>query len=84
MLLSGGGGAGRGRSVPSALASLYGADGGGFIEQAVLFFLAGQAGEVGVERLVGVEERFFAVLDRRVGALGVLGAHELPGALGIV
>src|SRR5205807_1043559 len=41
------------------------ADGGGVLEQAVLFLLAGQARELAGERVLGVEERLLAVQHRR-------------------
>ena len=61
-----------------ALPAVAGADGGGVVEQAVAFFLAGEAREPGHERMAGRLERFLAMEDRRVGALRVVEAVELP------
>ncbi len=43
----------------------------------MLFFLACPAGELRVERVVGVQEGLFAVQDRRVGALAAIIAFQL-------
>ena len=59
---------------------MAGADGAGVIEQAVLFFLGGEAGEFRVEGVVGEEETLLAVEDGRVGTAGVVVAVDLPGA----
>ena len=64
----------------SCLPSLPCADGAGVIEQAVLFFLGGEAGKSRVERVVAEEEALPAVEDGRVGAVGVVVAVDLPGA----
>ncbi len=50
------------------------------IEQPVFFLLPGQSGELGQERIPGWEERFLAVEDGGIGALGVVEAVELPRA----
>ncbi len=61
-----------------ALPAVAGADGGGVVEQAVAFFMAGEARELGRERMMRREERFLAVEYRWVGALGVVEAIDLP------
>lgn len=55
-----------------------GADGGGVLEEAVRFFLGGQAGEPGVEGMVRRQEGLLAMQERRIGAGGVVVAVELP------
>ncbi len=57
-----------------------GTDGGRIIEEAVFFFLPGQGGEAGMERMLRVEEGLLAVRHRRVAGLGVVVAIELPRA----
>ncbi len=42
------------------LPAVAGADGGGVVEQAVVFFLAGEARELGHERMMRRKERFLA------------------------
>ncbi len=48
------------------------------VEQTMLFLLPGQPGEFGHQRVPRWEERFLAVEDGGVGALGVVEAVELP------
>ncbi len=48
------------------------------VEQTVLFLLLGQSGEPGHQRVPGREERFLAVEDGGIGALGVVEAVDLP------
>jgi hypothetical protein len=60
--------------------AVSGTDGGGVVEAAVFFFLLGQLGEFGVELVIGCEERFSAVEDRRVRAGQVFKAIDLAGA----
>jgi hypothetical protein len=68
------------RLAEPALPAGAGADGRRVVEQAVLCFLLGRAGEFSVERVIGVQERLLAVQDRRVGAGGIVVAFELPRA----
>src|SRR5208337_1224023 len=46
--------------------------------QTVLFLLPGQSGELGQQGVPRWEERFLAVEDGGIGALGVVEAVELP------
>jgi len=48
------------------------------VEQTVFFLLPGQPGEPGRQRVPGWEERFLAVEDGGIGALGEIEAVELP------
>lgn len=64
----------------ASLPALSRADGGGVVQEAVGFFLAGEAGEFFVEGMVGREEGFFAVEDGWVVAAGVVPAIKLGGA----
>ena len=58
--------------------SLARADRRRLVEQAVFFLLPCQPGEFGHQRVPGWEERFLAVEDGGIGALGVVEAVELP------
>jgi hypothetical protein len=51
-----------------------------FVEQTVLIFLLGQSGKLGMQRVIGGQERLLAVQDRRVGAGRVFEAVNLAGA----
>jgi hypothetical protein len=64
----------------AGLPGLAGADGGGVAQEAVVFFLLGEAGELFAEGVVGGEEGFFAVEDGRVVAGGIVPAVELHRA----
>jgi hypothetical protein len=59
-----------------------GADGGAVGEQAGFFFLLGEAGEFGVQRVSGVQEGFFAVQDRWIEMAILLFALHSPLAPG--
>jgi hypothetical protein len=50
------------------------------VEQTVFFLLFGQRGELGVERMIGRQERLIAVEDRWIGAGSVVEAIDLAGA----
>jgi hypothetical protein len=50
------------------------------VEQTVFFLLLGQPGELGVEGMIGRQERLLAMEDRRVGARCVIEAVDLAGA----
>lgn len=49
-----------------------GADRGGIVEQAVVLFLLGQAGEFGEQFMRRRQERIFAMQDGRVFALAII------------
>jgi hypothetical protein len=49
------------------------------VEQTVFFLLLGQSGELGVERVIGLQERLLAMEDRRIGAGSVIEAVNLEG-----
>ena len=66
--------------IEPGLPAVSGADGGRVIEEAVFFFLLGQLGQFGVEWVIGCEESFLAVEDRRVCAGLIFEAIDLSGA----
>jgi hypothetical protein len=66
--------------IEASLPPVSGADGGGVVEEAVFFFLLGQLGEFGVERVLRCEHGLLAVEDRWVGDRLVFEAIDLAGA----
>jgi hypothetical protein len=56
------------------------ADRRGVVQQAVLFLLLRQSGELGVQGVIARQKRLLAVQDRRVGAGGIIEAIDLASA----
>ena len=64
----------------AALPAGAGAEGRRVVEQAVALLLRGQAGEAGLQRVIGVQESLLAVQHGRVGAGGVVVALQPAAA----
>ena len=50
------------------------------VKQTVFLLSLGQPGDLGVEQVIGRQERFLAIEDRRIRAGGVVEAVDLAGA----